>query len=57
MRPLYHARNQAMFDRVVMDVIHMSGKIIVIAHGVPPESPLPQAISTFCVARQIYSGA
>ena len=37
----------AVFDRVVMDVIHVSRKIFVVANGVFPEAPLPYAAFAF----------
>src|SRR5262249_27614732 len=35
-------RDEAMFDRVVMDIIHMSLEVSLIAHRVFPVTPLPK---------------
>src|SRR6266852_4627405 len=42
MRPITHAANQVMFDRIEMDVIDVALEIAVIANGVFPKPPLPQ---------------
>src|SRR5262249_38990551 len=50
MRPITDARHNPMFDRVEMDVIDMTGKIVLVADGVLPKSPLPKRKITVSVA-------
>ena len=40
--PLLRRRHKAMFNRVVMDVIHVTMQILFIADGMFPKPPLPQ---------------
>ena len=42
-RPSRNAIGQTMFDRVVMNIIHMRPQIVVIADRVLPETPSPHA--------------
>jgi hypothetical protein len=42
MRPIAHALNEAVLDRLEMNVVNMSLKIVLIANRVLPESSLPQ---------------
>src|SRR5437016_955056 len=41
MRPVANSRNQIMFYRIIVNVIHVSGKIFLIADRVFPVAPLP----------------
>ena len=43
MRPLADQLHKTMFDRIVMNVIHMPGVIALIANGVFPITALPDA--------------
>jgi hypothetical protein len=36
-----------MLDRVDMDIIHMTGKIVLVADGMLPIAPLPDAAFAF----------
>jgi hypothetical protein len=42
MRPIANARYQAVFHRIVMNVIHMPDKIVVVTDGVFPVTSLPK---------------
>ncbi len=42
--------------RIEMNVIEMAGKIIVIAHRMFPEPPLPQTILAFPIGLQTSAG-
>lgn len=43
MLPLMRTFHISVFYRIVVDVIHMSGKILLVANQVFPEPPLPNA--------------
>jgi len=43
-RPVDHARNQTMLERIDMNVVDMAGEVAVVADGVLPEPSLPQAV-------------
>jgi hypothetical protein len=40
-RPIQHPRHQPMLDRVDMDVIEVTRKIVLVANGMFPITPLP----------------
>src|SRR3970040_2098578 len=46
-RPIRGAAHMAVFDRVEVDVVHVSLPIILIAQGVVPEAALPDAALAF----------
>lgn len=46
-RPISRLNRVAVFDRVVVDVIAMRGKVRLVTNGVLPESPLPNASLAF----------
>jgi len=46
-RPIGNAFDQAVLDRIVMDIVHMPLKIIFVVDGMFPVTPLPQVIFSF----------
>jgi hypothetical protein len=46
-RPITDPRDKAMLNRVDMDIIHMTRKIVLIADGVLPITTLPDAALAF----------
>ncbi len=50
MGPIGDPFDQSMFDRVVVDVIHMPPEIEVVAYGMFPIPTLPSIIFALCVA-------
>jgi len=57
--PLMRTYHISVFYRIVVDIIHMSGKILLVANQMFPESPLPNAaLASFgsrCRHRHILS--
>ena len=49
MRPVANARYQAVFHRVVMNVIHVPDKIVLVTDGVFPVTSLPKCKFAICV--------
>src|SRR5690242_16777503 len=49
-RPIAHARNQAMLDRVEVNVVDVALEVPFIANGMFPESSLPQRQFTIRMA-------
>src|ERR1700694_5734250 len=45
--PIAGSRHEPMLDRVDMDVIHMTREIVLIANGMLPIAPLPDATFAF----------
>ena len=43
MRPITDTRDMSVLHRIEMDIIDMPGEIVLVANGVLPESPLPDA--------------
>jgi hypothetical protein len=46
-RPIADSRHEPVLDRVDMDVIHMTREIVLIANGMFPIAPLPDATFAF----------
>src|SRR5712664_2847968 len=46
-RPILDLRNVSMLDRVVMNIIDVTGQIVVIANSMLPIAPLPDAFVAF----------
>ena len=42
MGPITHSLDQAVFDRIEMDVVDIPREVAVISDGVLPKSPLPK---------------
>jgi hypothetical protein len=50
MRPVADSIHQAMFDGIVLNVVHMPGEIVVVTDDVFPISPLPKRKLTVFMA-------
>ena len=57
MRPVSHARDEAMLDGIDVDVIDVSLKISIVADRMLPKSPLPQRELSIRVARNWHAGS
>jgi hypothetical protein len=51
MRPVGHMRDVLMFHRIEVDIVHMRSEILVVADGMLPEPPLPDAALPAAFAR------
>jgi hypothetical protein len=48
--PIDHALDQAVLDRIVVNIIHMPLEVVFVPNSVFPVTPLPEAILTLRVA-------
>ena len=46
-RPVTHATDEAVLDGIEMDVIHVTLQVVIVANGVLPIAPLPDALLAF----------
>jgi hypothetical protein len=48
--PAERIPNQAVFDGIVVDVVHVAGEILLVANEMLPEAPLPEIVFAAPVA-------